>query len=349
MSFTFRPAKREGVTLLIGLAGASGSGKTFSAMTLAQGMAGDSPFAVIDTEAGRAKHYADRFKFHHGDLTAPYTPERYKEAVMAADAAGYPVIVIDSASHEYAGEGGVLDMQEAEFQRMGARDAVKMASWIKPKGEHKKFVTKLLQIRAHVILCLRADEKIEIRRVKGRDGRETMEVVPKTTLAGYRGWVPICEKSLPYELTASFVLIPDQPGVPHVIKLEAQHRPFFPLDKPITQEAGRQLADWARGGSAAPTGPARQILSADVTGTPSADAPSVGVGDRGFDIDLPKHDAVMALQKAMRDSGIKTMRGALAWYRDYFGTDSPPWQTMDIEDIERATRTLKPSEEKAHG
>lgn len=52
MTFTFRPATRENVGLLIGLIGPSGSGKTYSAMRLAAGIAGDKPFAVIDTEAG---------------------------------------------------------------------------------------------------------------------------------------------------------------------------------------------------------------------------------------------------------------------------------------------------------
>src|SRR5689334_8290331 len=103
-NFSFRPAVREGVGLLIGLAGSSGSGKTYTALRLASGMAGDKPFAVIDTEAGRAKHYADQFTFHHGDLTPPFSPARYSEAIKAADEAGYPVIVVDSCSHEHAGE-----------------------------------------------------------------------------------------------------------------------------------------------------------------------------------------------------------------------------------------------------
>lgn len=243
MTFSFRPAKRENVSLLIGLAGASGSGKTYTAMRLAKGMAGDAPFCVIDTEAGRAKHYADDFRFDHGDLTPPFSPSRYADAIAAADAAKYSVIVVDSSSHEHAGDGGMLDMQEAEFQRMGARDSAKMASWVKPKGEHRRMVSRLLQVRAHLILCFRAAEKIEM--VKGQDGK--MEVRKKVTAIGLDGWVPICEATLPYELTASFLLLPGQPGVPHPIKLQEQMRPFFPLDKPITEESGKRLAEWARG------------------------------------------------------------------------------------------------------
>ena len=249
MSFTFRPAARENVGLLIGLAGASGSGKTYTAMRLAKGLAGTAPFAVIDTEAGRAKHYADLFRFDHGDLTPPFMPAAYADAIKAADDAKYPVIVVDSFSHEHAGEGGILDMQEAEFQRMGARDAVKMTSWIKPKGEHRRMVSRLLQVRAHLILCFRAEEKIEM--VRGPDGK--MEVRKKQTLTGLDGWVPICEKTLPYELTASFLLMPSNPGVPLPIKLQEQHRALFPLDQPITEEAGTRLAAWARGGTPAAT------------------------------------------------------------------------------------------------
>jgi hypothetical protein len=247
MTFEFRPAKREAVGLLIGLAGASGSGKTYSAMQLARGLAAGKKFAVIDTEAGRAKHYADQFDFDHGDLRAPFTPDAYAAAIEAADQAGYPVIVVDSFSHEHAGDGGLLDMQTAEFERMGSKDSARMSSWIKPKTLHKKMLSRLLQVRAHVVVCLRAEEKIEIVKVDGKT-----EVRPKQTLTGLDGWVPVCEKNLPYELTLSFLLTPDAPGVPKPIKLQEQHRPFFPLDKPISEEAGSRLAGWAAGGVTEP-------------------------------------------------------------------------------------------------
>jgi hypothetical protein len=252
MSFIFRPAVRENVSLLIGLAGSSGSGKTYTAMRLARGIAGDKPFVVIDTEAGRAKHYADQFRFDHGDFKPPFSPASYADAILAADKAGYPVIVIDSFSHEHAGEGGILDMQEAEYQRMGARDSVKMTSWIKPKGEHRKMVSRLLQVRAHLLLCFRAEEKIEVVPITRQDGSKGVEVRKKQTATGLDGWVPICEKNLPYELTASFLLMASKPGVPLPIKLQEQHRALFPLDKPITEESGARLAAWAKGGAHKP-------------------------------------------------------------------------------------------------
>ena len=245
MSVSFRPAVRENVPLLIGLAGGTGSGKTFSAMLLAQGLANGARFAVIDTENGRARHYADQYDFDVADLTAPFRPDRYADAIQAADTAGYPVIVVDSMSHEHAGDGGLLDWHQEEFDRMGGRDTVKMAAWIKPKTSHKQMVTRLLQVKAHVILCFRAEEKIEIR--KGANGKT--EIVPKQSLTGLDGWVPIAEKTLPYELTLSLLLTADQPGVPKPIKLQQQHRGLVPLDRPLTVSVGRQLGEWAAGTS----------------------------------------------------------------------------------------------------
>lgn len=255
MAFTFRPAVRENVGLLIGLSGASGSGKTYTAMRLAKGIAGDKPFAVIDTEAGRANHYADQFRFDHGDLKPPFTPERYTEAIVAADQAGYAAILVDSASHEWAGEGGILDWQEAELDRMAGddwkkREAVKMASWIKPKMAHKKMVQRLLQVRAHLILCFRAEPKIEMVRVNGKT-----EVREKQSLTGVNGWIPICEKNLPYELTVSLLLMADRPGVQIPIKLQEQHKALFPLDRVIDESSGQRLAEWAHGATPVPRSP----------------------------------------------------------------------------------------------
>lgn len=258
MSYEFRPAKRENVGLWINLVAGTGGGKTFTAMCLAHGIAGDKPFAVIDTENRRALHYADRFRFDHAELRPPFRPAAYADAVIAADAAGYPVIVIDSGSHVWAGDGGVLDWQDEELDEMvkraksrndsraewQIRESGKMAAWIRPKMAHKQMVQKLLQVRAHVILCLRAEEKIEMVR---KDGKT--EIVKKQSLTGHDGWIPICEKNLPFEATCSFLLLASKPGVPIPIKLQEQHRELFPLDKQITEDSGVKLARWAAGGT----------------------------------------------------------------------------------------------------
>lgn len=300
MTITFRRAVRENVPLLIGLAGGTGAGKTYTAMRLASGMAEGQPFAVIDTEAGRAKAYADQFAFDHADLRPPFSPMAYEAAILAADAAGYPVIVVDSFSHEHAGEGGLLDWQEAELQRMagddwGKRERVKMASWIKPKSAHKHMVQRLLQIRAHLILCFRAEEKLEMGK-NPQTGKT--EIIKKVTKTGKDGWVPICEKSLPYELTASFLLTDDRPGVPLPIKLQEQHKPLFPLDKPITEESGKLIAQWSKGAK-----PDSSALRTGAGPTETASHPPAGASG-GADSLPPVEEALLVKGQEWAECGL---------------------------------------------
>jgi len=219
---------------------------------MASGICEGEPFAVIDTERGRSKHYADQFKFDVAELEQPFSPARYLEAIEAADKAGYGCIVVDSMSHSWAGEGGCMDMQEAELDRLAGKDLekrerVKLLSWAKPKLEHKRMVYSLLKVRAHAILCFRAEPKVEIAK---QDGKTV--IVPKKTLTSTDGWVPICEKSLPFELTASALLMPDHPGVPKWIKLQEQHRVMFPPGEVLDESSGRSIAQWAKGGKEKP-------------------------------------------------------------------------------------------------
>lgn len=257
MTFQFRPAVRENVGLWVNLIGGTGSGKTFTGMRLASGISGGKPFAVIDTENRRALHYADSFKFDHAELRPPFRPEAYANAVVEADKAGYPVIMLDSGSHVWAGDGGVLDWQDEELDEMvkraksrgdsrsewQIRESGKMSAWIKPKMGHKQMVQKLLQVKAHLILCLRAEQKIEM--VKDSEGK--MKIQAKQSLTGLDGWIPVCDKNLPFEATCSFLLLASAPGIPHPIKLQEQHKALFPLDAPINEQSGQRLAAWAAG------------------------------------------------------------------------------------------------------
>ncbi len=275
MTFTFKRAVRENIALLIGLAGGTGSGKTLSAMKLAKGLSGGKPFVVIDTEAGRAKHYADQFVFDHGDLQAPFRPDAYLEAIQAADKAGYPVIVVDSMSHVWAGDGGCLDWHQEIVQSMveqkqrfaeskgwkfdegKTRDQANLTAWNEPKSGphgHKRMLQRMLQLRAHLILCFRAEEKIEIVKVDGKT-----EVRKKQSMVGLEGWIPVSEKNLPYELTASFLFTADAPGIPKPIKLQNQMRDLFPLDRTVSEECGAALGEWASGAPEAPKSDYQQL------------------------------------------------------------------------------------------
>ncbi|AYJ85753.1 hypothetical protein D3Y57_06940 [Sphingomonas paeninsulae] len=265
MSTTFKPAKRENVPLLIGLDGASGSGKTYTAQLLAAGIAETMGKAQnregrvfgIDTERGRMLHYADDFTFMHGQVDPPFAPAAYSSAIDAAEKAGADVIIIDSFSHEWEGEGGVREWAD-QLEKNGVRSP---KNWMEPKTAHKRLVNRMLAARAHIIVCMRSEEKMKIEAVpqwnddgspklyKGTQSTK-MVITPAADIPVLERWVPICEKRFPFEITTSMLLVPQEPGVPIARKLQAQHRPFFPEGRRIGREAGVALAQWSMGGAA---------------------------------------------------------------------------------------------------
>jgi hypothetical protein len=186
-------------------------------------------------------------------------------------------------SHVWAGDGGVLDWQEEELDRMAGddwkkREAVKMTAWIKPKMAHKQMVQRLLQVNAHLIVCLRAEKKIEM--VKDPKTNR-MVVQERQSLTGLDGWIPVCEKNLPFEATASFLLTADRPGIPQPIKLQEQHRKLVDMSRPLDETFGLALARWAHGSTApAQDTPldAPQDSTAGFATAPSAAPSTEGVG-----------------------------------------------------------------------
>jgi len=251
MTFQFRPAVRENTKIILGIGGPSGSGKTFSALRVARGLAGpNGKVCMIDTEGRRGLHYADQFQYDYAELGAPFTSERYIEAIAAAVAAGAAVVVTDSMSHEHDGAGGMLEQHELELLRMAGQDAAKreranFTAWIKPKAAHNRFVQTVLQTDAHMIFAFRAKEKLKL----VRNQRGKIEPVPI-------GWQPICSTSFEYEMTALLMLPPGAQGKPGLdepaCKLQEQHRGMFRADQPLSEATGEALAKWAAGGAKVP-------------------------------------------------------------------------------------------------
>src|SRR6266566_3810412 len=107
----FAPAVRVNTSVILALAGSSGSGKTKSALELAVGLAGErGQTLLIDTEGRRALHYADEYRFHHYDWRPPYSPQALGELLREADRREFAVVVVDSMSSEHEDEGGLCDM-----------------------------------------------------------------------------------------------------------------------------------------------------------------------------------------------------------------------------------------------
>lgn len=261
--YTYRPATRGNAATLTMFSGPSGTGKTYSALKFARGLAGpDGKICVADTEHGRALYYADEFKFDHLELTEPFRPEKFETAAIAAQQQGAAVLLIDSFSHEHTGPGGLLDYFEDEMQRLleiakkqernrnasewELRNAQNFTAWHKPKAAHKHMLQRLWQLNCHIILCCMADKKIEL--VKNPQKGNRTE--PKD-----RGLQPICGGDIPYAMTMSFLFASiEKPGVPTVIKpLLPALRPLIDLSQPIDEAFGSRIAAWARGEKSTPS------------------------------------------------------------------------------------------------
>ena len=233
-----REAQRAGARLVIGLAGVSGSGKTYSALQLAYGLANGNAKKVglLDTENRRGSLYADALKnkqgqvqrFLIGDLYAPFSPQRYVDAILEFQKAGVEVLVIDSGSHEWEGTGGCEDI---------ANDGnPKNPRWNEAKRQHKRFMNTLLACDMHIIVCLRAREKVKLVR---RDGKTEYEP---------QGVLPVCEKNFLFELTAS-LLMWDEGKSQDVMKCPAELRGILGRGTDyLTARDGLALRKWVEGG-----------------------------------------------------------------------------------------------------
>jgi hypothetical protein len=254
-TFEDQPAVRERVPLLVGLAGASGSGKTFSALRLATGMQSvvGGEIYCIDTEHRRALHYADDFTFRHLPFEAPFSPLDYLAAIEHCVKQGASVVIVDSMSHEHEGPGGVLEMHDAALDRMAGDDHAKrqrmtFTAWAEAKTQRRRLINSILQLGVNAVCCFRAKEKIKIQR-----GKDPLSL----------GWMPIGGDEFVYEMTLNCLLHPASGGVPtwspempgekQMIKLPAQFAGVFKQSQPLSEDIGTALAQWAAGDVEAPS------------------------------------------------------------------------------------------------
>lgn len=238
-------ATRQGVRPLIGLYSESGCGKTMSALLLARGFVGPAgKVAMIDSESGRGSLYADVIEGGYDvcQITEPFSPQRYIEAIRSVEEAGYAIGIIDSASHEWEGIGGVLDMAATKEEQSGKPG---LHCWKQPKMEHAKLMLKILQSPIPWIVCLRA--KYKSRQIKDERG--------KTQIVKDDHPSPIQAEDYIFEMTAHAEILPD-----HSIHLtKCSHpalRECFPSKGPITVKTGYLVARWCQA-------PATQLQTPD--------------------------------------------------------------------------------------
>lgn len=187
-----RPVESGQSKVVIGIAGKSGDGKTLTSLYIARGMV-DSPSEIgfLDTENKRGSLYANSLdgKFMIGDLYPPFSPTRYAEAIKEFQDSGVKVLIIDSVTHEWDGDGGCDDIANLALEQ-----GKKTANWIGAKRQHKKFMNVLLQSNMNIICNIRARDKVKVEVVNGKQ-----EFVPQ-------GIQPVCEKNFMFEMTASIMM-----------------------------------------------------------------------------------------------------------------------------------------------
>lgn len=198
MEFKIEKATRKALPISMMLCGASGSGKTFSALKLAQGLLDnpDDRICLIDTENSRASYYSDVFDFDVINIDPPHTPERYLSAFRLAESK-YKVIIIDSFSLAWEGEGGCCDIAEEESERLRklGKSGKGLNTWLKPKLRHRKLANAIYASKVDKILCCRTkDSSIQV----GSSIVKEEDVI-------------VCEKSVPFNMLIKFYL---KKGVP---------------------------------------------------------------------------------------------------------------------------------------
>lgn len=235
MAFVVKKAKREKIFPKLALMGPSGSGKTYSALRVATGMAEeikketgkDARILMLNTEQSRGQYYADEFDYDIIDLDAPHNPERYVEAINFAVDEGYDVLIIDSSSHEWEGEGGCLDLQQ---QAGGTYQA-----WKKITPRHNAFINAIADSPIHIIATMRGKDQYEM--TQDERGKKSVQKL---------GMGAKQREGFEYEFTVTFLL--DQKT--NLAEQQKDNTHLFSGRSGVilSEDHGRKIIQWANSG-----------------------------------------------------------------------------------------------------
>jgi hypothetical protein len=227
MNMQIRKAERKKAKLRLGIAAPSGAGKTYSALLLAFGLGGK--VGLIDTEHGSGDLYADLGDYDIIGIAAPYTVNKYLEAIKAFEDAGYSTIIIDSLSHAWAGDGGLLDKQGKAADKTGNS----YTAWRQVTPDHNKLVDSMLQSPCHIIATMRS--KQEYVQEKSEQGKTVVRKV---------GMSPVQREGMEYEMTVMLDVSMDHVATASKDRTRLFDGQYFK----ITPEHGKQLLEWLENG-----------------------------------------------------------------------------------------------------
>lgn len=226
----FQKAERRKAKLKLALCGPSGSGKTYSALKIASGMGGK--IAFIDTENDSGQLYSSEFNYDIVSIAPPFSVDKYMSAIKAAEAEGYDILIIDSLSHAWNKQGGILD--EVDKRRGNSNNAF-TNGWREATPLHDKFIDAILQSPLHVIVTMRAKTAYEME----KDDRGKVVPVKK-------GMEPIQRSGLEYE----FTVVLDMDNYQHTAQSGKDRTKLFDGKCFIpSEETGRELMKWLESGA----------------------------------------------------------------------------------------------------
>lgn len=229
----FEKVTRKKAKLRLALTGVSGAGKTLGALYIAYGITGDwSKIALIDTEHERARFYADRSdlgtgSFLYAPFTPPYSPERYKQFVQeGAEAVGTDgVVIVDSLSHAWNNEGGVLDIKDRIAGQQGKNS---YTAWNEAGKYQNDLINTILAVDCHTIVTMRS--KMEYAMQENERGKMTPVKI---------GLAPVQRDDTEYE----FDIVLDV-ARNHIATASKDTTFLDKFGQTITPELGRQLKTW---------------------------------------------------------------------------------------------------------
>lgn len=236
-----KKATRKKVKLRMSIASPTGFGKTASALILAHGMVGDwSKIAVIDTENESASLYADHKlpnayvigEFQTIAIAPPFTPEKYMEAIKICEDADMEIIIVDSVTHVWSGQGGLLEYNES----LGGN---KFQNWAKTTPRYQAWLNSILHSKCHVITTNRKKQAYALINEGGKSKVEK------------QGMEDQIRDGYDYEMTIAFEIINDN----HMARASKDRTSIFSgmPEFVITEETGKQILEWCNTGIDQPT------------------------------------------------------------------------------------------------
>ena len=222
-----KKAQRMKAKLRLGIAAPSGAGKTYSALLMAFGIGGK--VGLIDTEHGSGHLYAHLGDYDVIGIEAPYSVDKYIEAIKTFEDAGYSTIIIDSLSHAWAGDGGLLDQQG----KMADRGTNSFAAWRTITPKHNSLVDAMLKSPCHIIATMRAKQDYIL------EANDKGKQQPKKV-----GLAPVQREGMEYEFTVMLDVDMNHIASASKDRTSLFDGRFFKIGK----ETGQELSAWLEAG-----------------------------------------------------------------------------------------------------